>query len=187
MPLQHFFSDYEPHASSPGDFTFCPRCSTQMQRIESGGKIRPTCPNCGFVQFNNPAPAVSILIVDDDHVLLGRRTNDPGKGLWSTPSGYIEYDDDFLQAAVREAKEETGLDVEILSILNVSSDFLSPRWHFLTISLLVRPTGGVLTPSDEMEILQWFPVGGPLPELAFKEDAYHINLYASQRAKDLIP
>ena len=44
-----------------------------------------------------------------------RRANEPGKGKWATPSGYIEFEDDYLSTAAREAKEETGLDVELQS------------------------------------------------------------------------
>ena len=58
--------------------------------------------------------------------------------------GFIEYDEDFLTAALREVKEETGLDVEIRSLLSVVSNFLSPRLHTLAIVLLARVVGGEL-------------------------------------------
>jgi hypothetical protein len=64
--------------------------------MESDYLPRPACSNCGFVQHRNPAPTVSVLVVDEDRVLLGKRGGHPGKGTWSLPSGYVEYEEDFL-------------------------------------------------------------------------------------------
>ena len=111
-------------------------------------------------------------------MLLGKRGGEPGKGKWATPSGYIEYDDDFLTTALREAKEETGLDVELKAILNVSSTFLSPGQHFFSVYLLGTVTGGELAAGDDLETVDWFPITGPLPELAFQEDADILAAFA---------
>jgi ADP-ribose pyrophosphatase YjhB (NUDIX family) len=116
--------------------------------------------------------------VRDSHVLLGKRAGEPGKGLWATPSGYIEYEDDFLCTAVLEAKEETGLDVEIRSVLNVLSSFVSPKFHFLAIYLLAEVVGGELTAGDDTDEVAWFPLSGPFPELAFMEDAEILDAYS---------
>lgn len=121
---------------------------------------------------------ISLLIVRDDQVLLGKRAGEPGKGLWATPSGYIEYEDDFLSTAVLEAKEETGLDVEIRSVLNVLSSFVSPKFHFLAIYLLAEAIGGELAAGDDAEEVAWFPLSGPFPELAFIEDAEILEEYS---------
>jgi 8-oxo-dGTP pyrophosphatase MutT (NUDIX family) len=69
-----------------------------------------------------------VLIEKDGQVLLGQRSGSYGAGKWGLPQGFIEFDEDFLSAAIREVKEETGLDVEIRSIISVVSNFLSaPR------------------------------------------------------------
>jgi len=73
---------------------------------------------------------------------LGKRGGHPGKGTWSLPSGYIEYEDDFLTTAIREMKEETGLDVEVSSIINVVSSFVAPGFHFLGIYVVAHVVGG---------------------------------------------
>ena len=91
---------------------------------------------------------------------------------------FVEYDDDFLTTALREAKEETGLDVELKAILNVSSTFLSPGQHFFSVYLLATVTGGELAAGDDLEAVNWFPITGPLPELAFQEDADILAAYA---------
>lgn len=137
---------------------------------ESGHRLRLACSSCGFVQHRNPAPVVSILVVDGDRVLLGKRGGSPGKGTWSFPSGYIDYEEDFLTTAIRETKEETGLDVEICSIINIVSSFVSPTFHFLGIYLLAQVIGGQLVAGDDLEAADWFPLAGPLPQMGFQED-----------------
>lgn len=112
-------------------------------------------------------------------MLLGKRGGEPGKGTWSLPSGYIEYEDDFVTTAIREAKEETGLDVEVESVLNVVLSFVTPRYHFLGVYVLARVVDGKLVAGDDLEAVAWFPVRGPLPEMGFEEDVSVIELYGT--------
>jgi ADP-ribose pyrophosphatase YjhB (NUDIX family) len=158
-------------------YKYCPYCGTLLVLQEEGNKQRPTCRDCGFVHYKNPAAAVVILILDGDQVLLGKRKGAIGKGKWGTPSGYIEYDEDFLSTAVREVKEETGLEIEIGSIINVESAFISPEVHVLSVYLLARVIGGELVAGDDLEAVGWFPLAGPLPEMAFQADVDLIRYF----------
>jgi len=160
-----------------GRFKHCPFCGTPLALKEKGGRQRPACPNCRFVQFRNPAPGTVVLIEKDGQVLLGRRSRGYGAKKWGLPMGFIEFDEDFLSAAIREVKEETGLDVEIRSILSVVSNFLSPGLHTLAIVLLARVVGGELCAADDLEAVAWFPLSGPLPEMAFEADAHICERY----------
>jgi ADP-ribose pyrophosphatase YjhB (NUDIX family) len=119
---------------------------------------------------------VVILIADGDRVLLGRRAESsyaPGK--WCLPGGFIEFDEDFLTAAIREVKEETGYDVEITSILSVMSNFLRPNLHTLVVVLEASIISGEPSPGDDIVELGWFPLDGPFPNMAFEAD-HHIIL-----------
>jgi 8-oxo-dGTP diphosphatase len=118
---------------------------------------------------------VVVVIEQEGAVLLGRRSGSFGAGKWCLPQGYVEFDDDFLTAARREVKEETGLEVEILSILSVVSNFLSPRLHTLAIILLARVVNGEPIAADDLEALAWFPLAEPLPEMAFEADQHIIE------------
>lgn len=151
-------------------YTHCPFCGHGLVLKPVGAEKRPTCPECGFVHFTNPLPTVSIIAVDGSRVLLGLRLGEPGQGKWALPSGYIDFDEDFLSAAIREMKEETGLDVTIRSIVNVVSSFISPKYHFLGVYLLADVTGGELRAADDLAKVDWFPLTGPFPPLAFEED-----------------
>lgn len=186
MKLKQVYAWYDQEKTPPADgFAYCPYCKTELVLTESGNKQRPTCPACGFVQYRNPAPTISIVIVDGDRVLLGRRIGNPGAGKWSFPSGYVEYEDDFLTTTVREAQEETGLDVEPRSILHVLSSAYSPTFHFLAIYVLARVAGGELEAGDDLDAVAWFPLSGPLPEMAFQEDVDLIGWYAAGRMEGL--
>jgi 8-oxo-dGTP diphosphatase len=178
MQAKQVFSAYKRQdGGDPGQFKYCPFCGTRLVRKERGGRPRPACPNCGFVQFRNPAPGAVILIEKDGQVLLGRRSGSYGAGKWGLPMGFIEYDEDWLTGAIREVKEETGLDVEIRSILSVVSNFLSPGLHTLAVVLLARVAGGELCAGDDLEAVQWFPLAGPLPEVAFEADTHICERY----------
>ncbi len=175
MQVKQVFSDYDGTKDTHlGQFKYCPFCGTQLSLKEKGGKQRPACLNCGFVQFRNPAPGVVVVIEKEGYVLLGKRVGGFGEGKWGLPQGYIEFDESFLTAAIREVKEETGLDVEIRSILNVVSNLLSPRLHTLAIVLLAGVKAGELCAGDDLETLEWVPLSGPLPEMAFEADEHII-------------
>jgi 8-oxo-dGTP diphosphatase len=188
VQIKQVFSAYNKKEDSlPGHFKFCPLCGTQLALQERGGRRRPVCPNCGFVQFKNPVPGVVVVIEKDGQVLLGKRVGGFGKGKWGLPQGYIEFEEDFLTAAIREVKEETGLEVEIRSILNVVSNMLSPGLHSLAIILLAGVIAGEPRPGDDLESLAWVPMSGPLPEMAFEADEQIIERCQHLKTKEGLP
>lgn len=120
-----------------------------------------------------------MLITGNHCVLLGKRSDSSFlAGKWCLPCGYIEYNEDFLTAAAREVREETGLEVALDSIVNVTSNFLSEKIHSLVIVLLAHITGGELQPGDDITELGWF-APGHLPEMAFEADIQIIERYFS--------
>jgi ADP-ribose pyrophosphatase YjhB (NUDIX family) len=183
MLAEQVFYAYSGQADeTSGQFKYCPLCGTPLVLKDKAGRQRPACPNCRFVQFKNPSPGAVVLIERDGQVLLGRRSGSVGTGQWGLPMGFIEHDEDFLTAAIREVKEETGLDVEIRSLLSVVSNFLSPRLHTLAIVLLARVVGDPAPRAgDDLEAVQWFPLAGPLPEMAFEADAHICERYYHTR------
>jgi ADP-ribose pyrophosphatase YjhB (NUDIX family) len=81
---------------------------------------------------------------------------------------------------VREAKEETGLDVEIVSIASVVSSFVSPRFHFLGIYVTARVVGGALAAGDDLVAVEWYPLKSLPPDMGFEEDTHMIELVAAK-------
>jgi ADP-ribose pyrophosphatase YjhB (NUDIX family) len=80
------------------------------------------CTVCGFVFYLDPKLAVGTIITDDrNRVVLVRRAIEPGYGKWVFPGGYVDRGEEVQAAAVREAREETGLDVQLDRLINVYS------------------------------------------------------------------
>lgn len=167
---------------APDPLRYCPLCATALVARSTGNMTRPACPACGWVHYRNPAPGVVVLITDEQRVLIGKRgASGYAPGLWCLPGGFVEFDEDFLTAAIRETREETGLEVEIRSILTVNSNFLSSRLHTLVAVLKACVIGGEPCPGDDLEELRWVPLGGPFPDMAFEADCHIIRRYHQTR------
>ena len=93
----------------------------------------------------------------------------------------MEHNEDFLTTAVREVKEETNLDVEIQSIINVSSNFLAPHHHTLVITVSANIIGGEAKAGDDLVELAWFLMKGVLPEMAFNADIHILHHYEESK------
>lgn len=76
-----------------------------------------SCPACGFVHYHNVAASASVIVSYGDSVLMIRRNRNPGKGLLALPGGFVDPDERAEEAAVRECREETGLDVSALKFI----------------------------------------------------------------------
>jgi ADP-ribose pyrophosphatase YjhB (NUDIX family) len=136
--------------------------------------MRVECPNCGFVRYANPVPAVAALVVDDEgRVLLGRRAFEPDLGMWDTIGGFLEEEEDVIHALHREVLEETGLEIQIGDFVGAFTDSYgsaedAPR--ALNLVFEARSVGGDPEPADDVSELAWFPRDA-LPaddELAFR-------------------
>jgi 8-oxo-dGTP diphosphatase len=160
------------------DMAYCQHCGALLSRTMAAGRAHETCSNCGRKSYRNPAPAISVLVVNGERFLLARRYASAFQGgKWCLPCGYVEFSEDYLTAAIREVKEETGLDVQITALLSAVSNFFTPEIHTVVIVLLARPLGTDLTPGDDLDMVQWFRASEPLPEMAFEADSHIIHRY----------
>ena len=178
MQSRQVFTSYDRSSSETvSTYRYCPACATPLPSPDAASPHQK-CPCCARVHYRNPAPGVVILIAAGDWVLLGKRAESsyaPGK--WCLPGGFVEFDEDYLTAALREVKEETGLDVEITSILSVISNFLRAGLHTLVVVLEASIIAGEPTPGDDITELGWFPLDGPFPDMAFEADDHIIRRY----------
>jgi 8-oxo-dGTP diphosphatase len=98
-----------------------------------------------MTEYKNPALTVDTIIIDDGKVVLIKRLNEPYKDHWAIPGGFVEYGEKVEDAAIREAKEETGLDIELIKLVGVYSDpNRDPRGHTVTVAFTSKITGGKL-------------------------------------------
>lgn len=129
--------------------------------------IRPVCPQCGWIHFIDPKVAAAVLIEQDGRVLLVRRVNEPFRGLWTLPAGFVNGGEDPAEAAARECLEETGLHVRVRRVFDIVAGKEHPRGADFVIVYDAEVVGGELHPDDDADAVEWFPVNA-LPVLAFR-------------------
>jgi ADP-ribose pyrophosphatase YjhB (NUDIX family) len=149
------------------EFNYCPRCGTRVHHEERFGKVRPVCPQCGWIHFVDPKVAAAVLIEQDGRVLLVRRANEPFRGLWTLPAGFIDGGEDPAEAAARECLEETGLRVRVTRVLDIISGREHSRGADFIIVYQASVVAGELKPDDDADAVEWFAREG-LPPLAFR-------------------
>ncbi|MEE1336801.1 NUDIX hydrolase [Methanobrevibacter sp.] len=91
-------------------------------------------------KYKIPSLTADIFIFDDDfNFILIKRLNDPYKDCWALPGGFVEYGETVETAAIREAKEETSIDVELIDLVNVySKPDRDPRGHTVTVAFIAK-------------------------------------------------
>ena len=137
------------------------------------------CPNCRttITLQRNPTPTVDIIIEIEGRIVLIKRKNPPCG--WALPGGFVDYGESFETAAVREAKEETGLDVTGLCQFHTYSDpGRDARLHTASTVFTAR-SSGVLVAGDDAGEAGLFSKDN-LPELAFDHAAILADYYAGR-------
>lgn len=112
-----------------------------------------------------PLAGVGAVIINEGKMILVKRGVEPGKGKWSIPGGLVELGESVRDATIREAKEETSLDVEIVvdrpldAFDNIDIDEHGGlRYHYILLQFLTRPKSGTLEPSSDAVDAKWVPI-----------------------------
>jgi ADP-ribose pyrophosphatase len=103
---------------------------------------------------------VGVVVLDEGRVLLVRRRNPPAEGIWSVPGGAVELGETVRQAARREVREETGLDVQIGEVVDVveviaSDERGETEYHYVIVDFLGQNPKGVLRAGDDVSDVCW--------------------------------
>ena len=113
---------------------------------------------------DQPVVGVGGVIISSDRALLIRRGSEPLKGEWSIPGGRLERGETIAEGVVRELREETGLDVRVLSLIEVferifpdeaASGPAAPRYHFVILDYLCEAFTGEPRPGSDVTELAW--------------------------------
>ena len=106
-----------------------------------------------------PLVGVGAVIVERGRVLLVRRGREPLKGEWSLPGGMLELGEGLEAGVVREVREETGLEVEAVELVElldrIHREGERVRYHYVIADYLCRVTGGVLQAASDAEAVRW--------------------------------
>ena len=157
-----------PHDDSSA-YRFCPRCGgvLEARRLKATEPERPVCARCGFVFYLDPKIAVgTIIATPENRLVLVRRAIEPGYGKWVFPGGYVDRGEPLTDAAIREAREECGLDVRLDALVNIYS-YLGRTPIIVVYAATVL--GGTLCVDDEcLETAEFEAEAIPWDELAFR-------------------
>jgi mutator protein MutT len=142
---------------------------------------RLVCTRCGFVFYLDPKVAVGTVIRDDQgRIVLVRRAIDPGYGKWVFPGGYVDRGEEVQVAAVREAREESGLHVRLDRLLNVYS--YPGRAPVIIVYAASIVSGNLVVDDEGLEARFFHPHEIPWDELAFRSTHEALQEYLRERA-----
>jgi 8-oxo-dGTP diphosphatase len=146
------------------DYKYCPQCRRPMTRTAEGD---PHCDHCDITMYNNVAAAACVLPIRDGKVLLARRAREPYKGDYDFIGGFMKTGETPEQAAIRETKEETGLDIKLNGLLGMYADKYGDGASVLGIDYLAEIATGDSRAADDVAALEWVEIDN-LPPAALQ-------------------
>jgi ADP-ribose pyrophosphatase YjhB (NUDIX family) len=123
-------------------------------------------PTCGFVFYLDPKIAVGTIIAADSGIVLVRRAIEPGYGKWVFPGGFVDRGEEIQLAAIREAREESGLDVRIDRLVNIYS--YAGRAPIVVVYAATRLGGDLAVDDESLEAKLFERSEIPWDQLAFQ-------------------
>jgi ADP-ribose pyrophosphatase YjhB (NUDIX family) len=164
-------------------YRFCPVCGAALEarvlKVTEPKRLVCSSSSCGFVFYLDPKIAVGTVIQFDAGIVLVKRAIEPGYGKWVFPGGYVDRGEEITLAAIREAREESGLDVRIDRLLNIYS--YAGRTPIIVV-YAATCIGGTLACDDEgLEARAFEPSAIPWDELAFRSTREALRDYLSDR------
>lgn len=174
-------SDHHQHHRAHGhghvEYRFCPRCGGGLDQrvVKASEPKRLVCQACSFIFYQDPKVVAGTIFTLDGGIVLLKRSVEPALGKWVFPGGYVDRGESVQDAAVRETKEESQLDVKLGALLNVYS---YPRSPNVIVVYTADVIGGKLTAADEsLEARIFTPQEVPWQELAFDSTRDALNDY----------
>ena len=158
------------------DYRYCPKCAGSLQPRFTEGRERQVCAQCGFIFYQNPVPAVAVILQRRQEIVLVQRKFEPRAGDWSLPAGFVEWGESAEETAVREAKEETNLDIAVRGLYGVYA--AREYWDYQILLVVYRAEilGGELRAGDDAVEARFFAFAQLPPNVAFR---LHRNILAA--------
>jgi len=174
-------SDHHDHAHGHIEYRFCPRCGGDLEKrlLKATEPKRLVCLNCSFIFYQDPKVVAGTIFTLEGKIVLLKRGVEPAMGKWVFPGGYVDRGESVQEAAIRETKEESQMDVKLGPLLNVYSYSRSPN---VIVVYTAQVVGGALAAGDEsVEAGVFAPPEIPWNDLAFDSTkdalADYIKLY----------
>ena len=139
---------------------------------------RLTCPDCGFIAYENPKMVAGSVVSVGDRIMLCRRAIEPRKGFWTLPAGYLELNETPAEGAAREAWEEARARIAIDALLAVFSIPRISQVQLIYRATLAEPGFEPGPESLEVELFDWADI--PWTELAFPSVRWALDEYKAR-------
>ena len=165
---------------------FCSNCGEKNVYGEKDGGIRYHCLSCKSIHYENPKPTSTLICEHENKLLLVKRAVEPGKGLWGLPGGFIELNETPDQAAMRELKEETNLNGNVICQLGYTCHFNTIHGDVLLLAFLMDISDySEMLAGDDADDVELFPLE-KLPPLAFNSHERILLMYFDYKSKTKI-
>ena len=144
---------------------YCPRCAAHLP-----GPPPTRCTGCDYALYVNPRPTGSVIILDGDRFLMLRRSREPSAGQWDLPGGFCDGWEHPAEAAMREAREELGVDVQLGTFVGMYvgsylfQDEALPVLDSFWLATII--SGEITLDPTEASALAWADLANP-PRMAF--------------------
>jgi ADP-ribose pyrophosphatase YjhB (NUDIX family) len=171
------------HAHGAIEYRFCPRCGGDLEKrlVKPTEPKRLVCINCSFIFYQDPKVVAGTIFTLDGGIVLLKRGVEPAIGKWVFPGGYVDRGESVQEAAIRETKEESQIEVKLGSLLNVYSYARSPN---VIVVYAAQVIGGELAAGDESVEAVVFTAGKiPWEDLAFDSTKDALKDYIRQHLK----
>ncbi|MDP5169440.1 MAG: NUDIX hydrolase [Bacteroidia bacterium] len=164
---------------------YCSHCGSGDIRLEvpeGDNRLRYCCPVCSTIHYQNPNVVVGCLPVFEGKILLCRRAIEPRLGFWNLPAGYLENGETVEEGALRETREEAGIEV---SIVRLHALYNLPRVNQVYLFYLAEMPhdqfhGGV----ESLEVKLFSPADIPYHDMAFASSTFAIRQYLDHLHSD---
>lgn len=149
-------------------FQYCPRCGSNHFVVNNFKSKR--CEDCGFIYYFNPSSStVAIIINKNKELLVATRANDPAKGTFDLPGGFVDMNETGEEAVIREVKEETGLNVtSVRYLFSVPNTYMYSGFEVQTTDmffLCYTDDESSFSAHDDVASLQFIPINDVDPSL----------------------
>jgi 8-oxo-dGTP diphosphatase len=172
------------HTHGHIEYRFCPRCGGDLEKrpVKPAEPKRLVCLNCSFIFYQDPKVVAGTIFTLSGGIVLLKRGVEPAMGKWVFPGGYVDRGESVQEAAIRETKEESQIDVKLGPLLNVYS---YPRSPNVIIVYVAEVVSGELAAGDEsVEARVFMAEEIPWENLAFDSTRDALNDYIKLYLKE---
>jgi ADP-ribose pyrophosphatase YjhB (NUDIX family) len=161
---------------------FCSHCGEplHLRRPPGDERERAVCGACGAIHYQNPRIVAGCVIEYESRILLCRRAIEPRRGFWTSPAGFMELGETVHAAAARETREEASAEVQLGSLLSVTSVLHVGQVHVFFRGRLRRPE--FAAGAESLEVQLFDEAALPWEQMAFRSGDFSLRAFLGDRA-----